>query len=961
MRYLGQAMGVVLAIIASPAVSFGQSSQTLSLTNYQIVSESPGVYRNNVVYTADLVNTGGPLGSVTATLTSANLISFTLAPGQDTLTFGPVPANSHVSTTSTVLLLVNPGIPFDLSNLQWSFQTTPLPPVANAGPNQSVTLGSTVMLDGSGSTNPSGVGTVTYSWSFVSRPAASTASLQNPTSVRPSFVLDAPGNYVVELTVSNSGGSSSANVTIGTTYMPPVANAGPNQTTTVGSTVTLNGSGSTDVNLQPLTYTWTLVSAPTGSMATLNGDSTVMPTFVVDKFGSYMAQLVVNDTQSSSTAATVTITTLDTPPVANGGPNQLVSVGDMAQLNGAGSTDVNGNPLTYSWSLLSLPAGSTATLSSATAVNPTFTVDVAGTYVAQLIVNDGTYSSKPVTVLLTTDTVLAPTANPGTNQTVDHKTNVQLNGSGTDAQGLPLTFQWALLSKPMGSAATLSNTGISGPTFYADLPGNYVAQLIVSNPYLSSPPATVTITTYNTPPVANAGPNQNVLVGANVTLDGSGSSDADHDPITYSWSLLSVPTGSGATLSAATTVSPMFAADVPGTYVAQLIVNDGFANSTPATVTITAVQIVKITLTPNPLNMSTAAPGTLTITLAGPAGANGQVINLTSFGPQVASVPATVTVPAGATAANVAVTPGTTGSTSVYATAPGFQAASATVNVISAGISITTAAAFIGPTRTTNGQIFLSAPAPPGGAVVSLAATPSGFVDVEPPSVTIPAGATSGVFTATGVSYGTATITASSPGFTSGMTGINVVLVGYIILPPSLTVSLGQTAVFPLKLATPAPVGGVTLNLASDNAANVSITPTSVFIPAGATASAVLPVVTGLNFGSANISAAAPGFAVGNPTPVQVGATLSFSPQNLTMSPGVGTLSLVLSGPAPAAGLTVTLNSSNTSVAIVPPIVTFLPFTSMANVPVFGFRAGTTLIDAKGPGLADVTAGVTVH
>ena len=67
----------------------------------------------------------------------------------------------------------------------------------------------------------------------------------------------------------------------------------------------------------------------------------------------------------NSQASTVTVTMGNTPPVANAGPNQKVNVEAVVQLNGAGSTDVNGNPLTYSWTLsLSQAPGSKATLSN---------------------------------------------------------------------------------------------------------------------------------------------------------------------------------------------------------------------------------------------------------------------------------------------------------------------------------------------------------------------------------------------------------------------------------------------------------------------------------------------------------------------------------------------------------------------------------------------------------------------
>lgn len=100
----------------------------------------------------------------------------------------------------------------------------------------------------------------------------------------------------------------------------------------------------------------------------------------------------------------------------------------------------------------------------------------------------------------------------------------------------------------------------------------------------------------NVPPVADAGPDREVEIGATVQLDGSGSSDPDEDPRAYGWSFTEKPVGSAATLSDPASVNPTFVADVPGEYMVQLIVNDGTVDSDPDLVAIATFEQFEMAL-----------------------------------------------------------------------------------------------------------------------------------------------------------------------------------------------------------------------------------------------------------------------------------------------------------------------------------------------------------------------------
>ncbi len=184
-----------------------------------------------------------------------------------------------------------------------------------------------------------------------------------------------------------------------------------------------------------------------------------------------------------------------------------------------------------------------------------------------------------------------PVAYAGPDQLITELGNmVQLDGTKSyDEEGDVFTYQWSMIGKPAGSSADMSNSASSKPTFIADVQGAYTVRLVVSDPWASGAPDDVVVSFLNVKPVANAGSSQSAIAGDTVTLNGSGSSDANGDPLTFQWSFASIPAGSMSVVSSPTTTVTTFVPDLPGLYIARLIVNDGYVNSDPSTVQVQVI------------------------------------------------------------------------------------------------------------------------------------------------------------------------------------------------------------------------------------------------------------------------------------------------------------------------------------------------------------------------------------
>lgn len=514
--------------------------------------------------------------------------------------------------------------------------------------------GTLINLDGSASSDAQSQ-PLAYQWTLTETPTDSSAVLSDATAVQPTLTPDVPGVYFFKLVVNDGydnslpavgavivqagapeaspcvvdaqclSGNCSATTNVCEANLPPVADAGSPQVRELGELATADGSASTDPEGKPLTYVWSFTSVPAGSAATLDDENAVAASFTADLEGLYLLRLSVSDGYNVSDAGVAVVAVpagllpdgdactngdecisgdctgdvcvTNTAPiaVATGPTNVVLGAGFTA--DGSGSSDGDGEALTYAWSLISAPAGSSAVLSATDQATADLVPDAPGTYSLLLIVNDGKVDSLPVGL----NVVVGPNGPPLADLVVTTPSpfvagaEVALDGSGSsDPNNDGLTYSWSFLTRPASSAAVVSGTGASA-TFTPDVAGTYVARLTVSDGALSDYALEVVIVTGpNTPPIADAGADTQLVVGGQLYMFGHNSSDPDGDTLNFSWTVLSEPLGSAVSVTDSNTAVANTTLDVEGEYTFELTVNDGQDSATDVLVVAVAAAEVPL-------------------------------------------------------------------------------------------------------------------------------------------------------------------------------------------------------------------------------------------------------------------------------------------------------------------------------------------------------------------------------
>jgi PKD repeat protein len=219
----------------------------------------------------------------------------------------------------------------------------------------------------------------------------------------------AAGNQTLYGAVASTNGSGTSGdgtaatslaVTVTALNQAPVARIVGPLTTVAGTSVTFNGSSSSDPDGTIVAYDWNFGDGSAAAGASVSHAYTA---------GTYTVTLTVTDNAGATNSATQTITVSPAnqpqPPVANPGGPYNGTVGNPVQFNGSGSNDPDGSITTYLWNF-----GDGATAGT---VSPAHTYAAAGTYVVQLTVTDNSGLTGVAQTMVTIVAVTPPPPQTG--------------------------------------------------------------------------------------------------------------------------------------------------------------------------------------------------------------------------------------------------------------------------------------------------------------------------------------------------------------------------------------------------------------------------------------------------------------------------------------------------------------------------------------------------------------------
>jgi len=176
-------------------------------------------------------------------------------------------------------------------------------PVAEAGSDQTVAEDTLVTFDGSGSSD--NIGITSNTWAFMD------GTPQTLTGINPTYTFSTPGTYIVTLEVTDAAGNCATD-TLTVTVLDvtkPVADAGPDQTVKMGTTVTFNAGGSSD-NTAIVSYEWDFGDGTTGTG--------IKTTYTYTETGTYVVALTVRDAAGNHATDTFVVTVVEVTDLVAG-------------------------------------------------------------------------------------------------------------------------------------------------------------------------------------------------------------------------------------------------------------------------------------------------------------------------------------------------------------------------------------------------------------------------------------------------------------------------------------------------------------------------------------------------------------------------------------------------------------------------------------------------------------------